>query len=74
MKRRAVILGRAYTGKPPGLLEEETGGFALAPQTSSMRKGNIVGAVEPGSAHLFPPSLAERGTPSLTRQLYTRVR
>ena len=33
--------------KPPGLLEEESGGFALAHQTISMRKGNIVGAVEP---------------------------
>ena len=28
-------------------MEEETGGSALAPQTRSMRKGNIVGAVEP---------------------------
>src|SRR5262249_22847018 len=30
-----------------GLLEEKPGGSALAPQTRSMRKGNIVGAVEP---------------------------
>jgi hypothetical protein len=54
-----ALSGAQTTAKPPELLEEETGGFALAPQTRSMRKGNIVGAVEPewqnGSGHPVRP-------------------
>jgi hypothetical protein len=55
---------RALHSKAAGENSGKAGGFALAPRTRSMRKGNIVGAVEP----------VQRGEkPGPTRQSYTRA-
>ena len=64
-KRRAVILGRAYTAKPPCGMQ--TGGFALAPKIMPGAFGEtaIVGAVGTDNA--------ERSSLGPTRQAYTRA-